>query len=111
MKLRWNAVQNKNYKVVISKCAKDMLVHHSAFIAQVSKTAATRLKKEFVISAKSLQQMPQRSPRVSFDDVSYSNYRKLIFEGHYILIYQITDDVVYIDYVVDARQDYQWLLR
>lgn len=104
-------MQNKIYKVVISKRAKDMLVHHAAFMAQVSKVAATKLKNEFVIAAKSLREMPQRCPRVSFDDVSYSNYRKLIFEGHYILIYQITDDVVYIDYVVDARQDYQWLLR
>lgn len=103
-------MQNKRYTVVISKRAKDMLVHHVAFMAQVSKAAAVRLRKEFSNAAKSLQEMPHRCPRVSFDDVSHSNYRKLIFEGYYILVYQIIGDVVYIDYVVDARQDYQWLL-
>lgn len=28
-----------------------------------------------------------------------------------MLIFQIADDVVYADYVVDCRQDYGWLLR
>ena len=26
------------------------------------------------------------------------------------MIYQVKDDKVYIEYVVDGRQDYQWLL-
>jgi hypothetical protein len=28
----------------------------------------------------------------------------------YLLIYQIKGDTVYVDYVVDCRQDYGWLL-
>lgn len=88
-----------------------MLVQQAAFMAQVSKPAANRLKKEFVISAKSLKELPHRCPRLSFDGVTHSNYRKLIFEKYYILIYQISNNIVYIEYVVDARQDYQWLLH
>jgi len=29
---------------------------------------------------------------------------------HYMLIYQVKSDVVYVDCVVDCRQDYRWLL-
>lgn len=103
-------MENKIYKILISKRARDMLVQNAVFIAQVSPKAADRLKQAFVTAAKSLQEMPERSARLSFDDASYSNYRKLIFEKHYIIIYQIIGDTVHIEYVVDAKQDYQWLL-
>lgn len=103
-------MQNKVYKVTISKRASDLLVHQVAFMAQVSKPAAHRLKQAFTEGAKSLQSMPQRCPRVSFDDITYSNYRKLIFADHYIILYQIIGDTVHVEYVVDARQDYQWML-
>jgi len=35
----------------------------------------------------------------------------MLIEKQYILIYQIKDDTVYIDYVVDCRQDYGWLIE
>ena len=38
-------------------------------------------------------------------------YRYLLFAEHYMLIYQIQDDTVYTDYVVDCRQNYGWLIR
>ena len=37
-------------------------------------------------------------------------YRKLLMGKRYLLIYQIKEDTVYVDYVVDCRQDYGWLL-
>lgn len=37
-------------------------------------------------------------------------YRKLIFDKYHILLYQVKDQVVYVEYVIDGRQDYQWLL-
>lgn len=32
-------------------------------------------------------------------------------EKRYLLIFQIQEDIVYVDYVVDCRQDYAWLLH
>lgn len=32
-------------------------------------------------------------------------------EKRYLLIFQIREDIVYVDYVVDCRQDYAWLLH
>jgi hypothetical protein len=37
-------------------------------------------------------------------------YRKLLFEKRYLLIYQIKGNTVYVDAMVDCRQDYGWLL-
>jgi len=50
------------YKVVISDRAKEMLGMHIRFLAQVNKTAATKLKSRLVEEIRSLQDMPQRYP-------------------------------------------------
>ncbi|MDD4658959.1 MAG: type II toxin-antitoxin system RelE/ParE family toxin, partial [Eubacteriales bacterium] len=34
-----------------------------------------------------------------------------LFADRYLLIYQIKDNIVYIDAVVDCRQDYIWLIQ
>ena len=35
----------------------------------------------------------------------------MVFNKRYILIYQIKGETVYIEFVIDGRQDYQWLLN
>ena len=42
--------------------------------------------------------------------VVHQKYRKLLFEKHYLLVYQIINSTVYIDAVVDCHQDYSWLI-
>ena len=102
--------QNK-YRVIVSARAAQMLVSHAAFLAQVSPTAAERLTVEFQKAAKSLELMPQRCPWLKGEYIPKNAYRFILFEKRYMLIFQIADDVVYADYVVDCRQDYGWLLR
>lgn len=58
--------QNK-YRVVVSEQAKQMLVFHAAFLAQVSPSAAERLTQEFEKAANSLEVMPQRCLWLSGD--------------------------------------------
>ncbi|MCG2788520.1 MAG: type II toxin-antitoxin system RelE/ParE family toxin, partial [Actinomycetia bacterium] len=36
--------------------------------------------------------------------------RKMLICKRYLLIYQIKGNIVYVDYIVDCRQDYEWLL-
>ena len=70
-----------------------------------------RLTVEFQKAAKSLGLMPQRCPWLKGEYIPRNVYRFILFEKRYMLIFQIADDVVYADYVVDCRQDYGWLLR
>lgn len=102
--------QNK-YRVIVSERAAQMLVSHAAFLAQVSPEAAERLTAEFEKAAKSLKTMPQRCSWLSGEYIPRNSYRFILFEKRYMLIFQIIDDAVYVDYVADCRQDYSWLIH
>ena len=99
------------YKVVISDRAKEMLGMSIRFLAQVNKTAATKLKSRLVEEIRSLQDMPQRYPFFNENYIPANKYHKLYVEKWYLVLYQIKDDTVYVDWIVDCRQDYQWLLK
>ena len=100
-----------NYKVIISDRAKEMLGMHIRFLAQVNKTAATKLKRRLVEEMQSLRDMPQRYPFFHENYIPANKYHKLYVENWYLLLYQIKDDTVYVDWIVDCRKDYQWLLK
>ncbi|ABO50977.1 plasmid stabilization system [Desulforamulus reducens MI-1] len=102
--------ENKRYTVVISDEAKQMLVSHAQFLAQVSEHAAIRLIEDFQVRAKSLEQFPERNPWLVDQLIPSRKYRKLLLEKRYLLVYQIKENTVYVDAVVDTRQDYGWLL-
>ena len=98
------------YRVIVSERATQMLVSHAAFLAQVSPEAAERLTVEFEKAANSLEIMPQRWPWLSGEYIPKNAYRFILLEKRYMIIFQIIDDTVYADYVVDCRQDYGWLI-
>ena len=103
--------QKSKYRVIVSERAAQMLVSHAAFLAQASPEAAERLTKEFEKAADSLETMPHRCPWLKGDYIPRNVYRFMLFEKRYMIIFQIVDDIVYADYVVDCRQDYEWLIR
>lgn len=102
--------KNNQYKVLISDEATQMLIYHARFLAQVSEPAAIRLIDAFQKSASSLTQFPKRNPWLIDPLIPKGKYRKFLLEKRYLLIYQIKEKTVYIDAVVDTRQDYKWLL-
>ena len=103
--------QQNKYRVIVSERATQMLISHAAFLAQVSPEAAERLTAEFEKTANSLELMPQRSPWLTGEYIPRNANRFILFEKLYMIIFQIVDDIVYADYVVDCRQDYNWLIR
>lgn len=102
--------ENNRYNVIISDESSHMLVSHARFLAQVSEPAALRLVEDFQDKAKSLEQFPERNPWLSDPLIQSGKYRKLLIEKRYLLVYQIKGSIVYIDAIVDTRQDYGWLL-
>lgn len=101
----------KKYKVVVSDRAKQMLGMHIRFMAQVSKKAATAKKKEILSAMRSLSQMPQRFPFFEEMYIPPNKYHKMFIDNWYLVLYQIQDDTVYIEYVLDCRKDYSWLIH
>ena len=103
--------QQSKYRVIVSERATQMLVSHVAFLAQTSPEAAERLTVEFEKTAHSLEVMPQRCPWLTGEYIPRKAYRFILFEKRYMLISQIVDNTVYADYVVDCKQDYNWLIQ
>jgi len=101
---------NKLYQVVISDRAVGLLLRHVHFVAQVNVQAAERLREEIMEAAKSLQRFPERNMWLCDPMLPVSKYRKMLVSKQYLLVYQIKDDTVLIEYLLDCRQDYQWLL-
>ena len=101
----------KEYKVIISTRAARMLVSHASFLGKVSRSAAEKLVTDFEEAAQSLSTLPHRCPWLRGDFIPANKYRFLLFQKRYMMIYQVKDDTVYVDYVIDCRQDYQWLIH
>ena len=99
------------YKMIISDRAKEMLEMHIRFLAQVDKQAAVKLKKRLIEEIRSLQNMPQRYPFFNEAYIPVNKYHKLYVENWYLVLYQIKDETIYVDWIIDCRQDYQWLLK
>jgi hypothetical protein len=106
-----DTVGGKHYSIVISEQAAEMLVSHARFLAQVSEAAAFRLITAFTKNIADLEIMPEANPWLPtppslLQIVPEHKYRKLLFEKRYLMIYQVKGDMVYVDAVVDCRQDY-----
>lgn len=102
---------NIKYKVIVSDRAKRMLGTHIRFMAQVSKDAAKETKKEIMKALRSLSHMPQRFPFFKEMYIPPNKYHKMFVEKWYLVLYQIKDDTVYVDYILDCRKDYNWFIQ
>ena len=100
----------KEYQVIVSDRAAEMLVSHIRFVAQVSRQAADDLRNEFIKTAKTLETLPERGSWLTDPRLPINKYRKLVVENRYMLIYQVKDNTVYIDSIIDCRRDYPWII-
>lgn len=103
--------QQNKYRIIVSDRAGHMLTAHAAFLAEVSPKAAEKLVVSFQAAANSLDENPQRYPWLKSKNIPLNTYRFLIFEKRYMLIFQIRDNNVFVEYVLDSRQDYSWLIH
>ena len=99
------------YKVTVSNRAKLMLGEHLKFIAKIDRNAAKKTEKRFLESFRSLHQLSERYPFIEDEYIESCKYRKMYVEKWYLVIYSISESVVHIDYILDCRQDYSWLLK
>ncbi len=103
-------VQSK-YKVIVSDKAKQMLAVHLRFLAQADKKAAIKKKKEIIKAIRSLDHTPNRFPFFEEPYIPHNKYHKMFVENWYLVLYQVQDDTVYVDYIIDCRQEYSWLIH
>ncbi len=101
----------KKYSVYLSPTAERMELQHIRFLGQASKKAAVELRNRFVEVFSSLEEMPKRYPFLDEEDFPQNKYRKLFVANWFLVLYEVVEDRVVIDYILDCRQDYRWLLH
>ncbi|MDR0361256.1 MAG: type II toxin-antitoxin system RelE/ParE family toxin [Planctomycetota bacterium] len=103
--------ETPKYNVVVSERARQMLGMHIRFLAQVSPPAARKAKTAIIKAIRSLAVMPGRYPFFNEEYIPPNKYHRMFVEKWYLILYQVRDDTVFVEYIVDCRQDYGWLVR
>ena len=86
-------------KVIVSYRARQMLVGHVRFLAQKSLSAARKVKNGLMDAIRSLYQMPERFPFLDAEFIPLNKYHKMFVEKWHLILYQIKDQTVYVDYI------------
>ena len=98
------------YTVTVSRKAAGMLAAHVAFLARVSPEAAENLRALLIREIRALEVMPESNPPFFCEGIPANKYRKRVIGKRYLLIFRVIGNEVYVDHVVDCRQDYRFLL-
>ena len=107
-------MKREKYKVLLADRADKMLLKHTEFLARVSLVAARRLLVGFKKVTNFLAENPLQFPFVDELDVPgipLKTYRKCLFSERYKAIYLIEGNEVYIDAIIDTRQENRELYR
>lgn len=101
----------KKYQVIVSDKAMRMLGNHIRFLADADRNAAAETKKKIMAALRSLTELPERYPFFHAEYIPSNKYHKMVIHRRYLALYQIKDTSVYVDYILDCRQDYEWLIH
>jgi len=96
---------SKKFKVILSHEAESMLIEHTRFLANVSVPASKRFLASFKEAKKILSAFPLSGPYEDEDLLPPETYRRYLFYGRYKILYEVGENEVYIDAIVDCRQD------
>ena len=99
------------YRIIISEKAKKIVSECIAFMANVDKDAAIKTKDSIINGINSLNMFPERFPFLNVDYIPKNKYHKMFIEKWYLVLYQKKDNHIYIDYILDCRQDYRFLVE
>lgn len=95
----------KSYPVIVASRVDEMLLRHMEFLARVSLPAAKRFRREFAGLLEELKQNPYQFPWETDPNLPEHTYRKALFFRRYKALFIVEESNVYLDAVVDCRQD------
>jgi len=102
--------EEQKFEVIISDAALAMLDSHVEFLARVSEKAATNLMEEILSDIESLSEHPQRFPVFENQFIADNRYHKMLSARRYLVIYEVNNANVFVDHIVDCRQNFEWLI-
>ena len=96
--------EDKKFKVIVDPAANDRMFDHFEFLAQVSESAANNLLDGLLRDIRSLEYMPYRNPIYNRPYIKSGKYRYMVSCDRYRIVYQIDENVVFVDDIQDCRQ-------
>jgi plasmid stabilization system protein ParE len=96
------------YSVILAHRADTMLLSHIEFLARVNANAARHLIKDFKKMTEMLAENPFQfsfADELDVPDIPIETYRKCIFAKRYKAIYLVEENNVYVDAIIDCRQE------
>jgi plasmid stabilization system protein ParE len=97
------------YSVILSSRVEAQLLQHMEFLARVSVPAAKRFREEYARILDRLEDNPHQFPVETDPNLPTGLYRKALFAKRYKALFSIVEDLVYLDAVVDCRQQNEML--
>ena len=98
-------MSNHEYEIIISEDVYACLDRHVEFLARVSEEVARKTADSILDDIESLKTLPHRCPAYENEFVPHGRYRKLLSGKRYLVLFEIGDEAVYVDYILDCRQD------
>jgi hypothetical protein len=98
----------KEYNVDLSRRAERMLLQHTEFLARVSPVSARRFIRSSKVVKNKLADDPCQFPfadELDVPGIPLKTYRKCLFDGRYMALFIVEGDNVFIDAVIDCRQE------
>jgi hypothetical protein len=97
------------YTVILSSRVEAQLRKHMEFLARVSIPAAKRFRAEYARILDRLENNPHQFPLETDPNLPAGLYREALFARRYKALFSIAEDTVYLDAVVDCRQQNEML--
>ena len=98
----------KPYNVILSRRADGMLLFHTEFLARVSTVGARKLLAAFKKASGMLEDNPlvfAFADEADAPGIPPETYRKCIFYERYKALFLVEDSNVYVDVIIDCRQE------
>ena len=94
-----------DYKLVLASRVERQLLCHFEFLLRVSAPAAKRFRREFGDTLSELAANPFQFPWEQDLNLPEGLYRTALFSKRYKILFLVENNTVYIDAVVDCRQN------
>jgi hypothetical protein len=100
-------MNDTKYRVLVSGRARDMLFEYAQFLARVSIKAGEELFDQFEEKVASLEEMPERCAYYDNPYIRPGKYRKMALGKYQLILFQVVDNTVFIDLIIDTREKNQ----
>ena len=94
------------YQIILARRVDGMLLRHVSFLARVSVPAAKKFRAEFAHLLERLEQNPMQFPVEEDLNLPSGQYRSALFAKRYKAVFMVEGSTVYLDAVLDCRQDH-----